>query len=97
MRTATQSSNQQTAKKPVVSEEIELHDEVIVDAAMTPEADPPVESVSKSVPKVFVGPCPTNPAHTKTRIYSTKGMVRYACCDDCGATWKQTGPEAGAR
>jgi len=72
-----------------------------IELGLRPAADvPPAPTVApagKTIPKVFADPCPVNPQHTKTRIYNTKGSVRYCCCDDCGHTWKQSGPEAGQR
>jgi hypothetical protein len=45
-------------------------------------------------PQVFAVACPKNPGHLATRVYKTKGEIRYCVCDDCGHTWKQTGPLA---
>lgn len=45
------------------------------------------------VPQVFASKCPANPEHKKTRVYGKRGTIRYCCCDDCGETWKQSGPE----
>jgi hypothetical protein len=45
-------------------------------------------------PQVFAAECPKNPEHKATRVYRTVGAVRYCVCDDCGHTWKQTGPLA---
>jgi hypothetical protein len=48
-------------------------------------------------PQVFAGECPNNAAHAATRVYKTLREVRYCVCDDCGRTWKKTGPAAGAK
>jgi NAD-dependent SIR2 family protein deacetylase len=45
-------------------------------------------------PQVFAAACPANSEHKATRVYKTHGEVRYCVCDDCGKTWKQTGPRA---
>ncbi len=37
--------------------------------------------------------CPVNPEHGRTRVYKTAGRTRHCVCDDCGKTWKQTGPK----
>lgn len=50
-------------------------------------------------PQVYAGPCPKegkNHPHPNTRVYKTDGRVRRCKCNDCGHTWKQTGPPAGA-
>lgn len=39
-------------------------------------------------------PCPTNPDHRRGRIYKTDRRSRYLVCDDCGTTWKLSGPYA---
>jgi hypothetical protein len=41
-----------------------------------------------------VGNCPMQPRHVNTRIYRTVGSTRYCVCDDCGQTWKFSGPAA---
>lgn len=48
-------------------------------------------------PRVTAGPCPRSKTHTNTRVYNTKGVTRYCVCDDCGETWKRTGPLASAK
>jgi len=45
-------------------------------------------------PKMTAGECPINPAHEHTMIYKTVGRVRRCKCNDCGHTWKLTGPFA---
>lgn len=45
-------------------------------------------------PQVRAAECPKNPAHPHTAVYRTRGRTRYCRCDDCGATWKQSGPFA---
>lgn len=40
------------------------------------------------------GPCPRSPKHSNTEIYKTVGRVRRCKCNDCGHTWKLTGPFA---
>ncbi len=44
--------------------------------------------------RVFAGACPNKETHANTRVYKTDGLIRYCVCDDCGHTWKQTGPKA---
>lgn len=44
--------------------------------------------------RVYAGPCPRASLHKNTRVYRTDGAVRYCVCDDCGRTWKKTGPVA---
>ena len=46
-------------------------------------------------PVVFAGPCPRSDNHKNTRVYKTDGRIRRCVCDDCGETWKRTGPRAG--
>jgi DNA-directed RNA polymerase subunit M/transcription elongation factor TFIIS len=48
-------------------------------------------------PRVRAGECPANESHVNTRVYRTIGEVRYCVCDDCGRTWKKTGPAAGPK
>lgn len=43
---------------------------------------------------VRAAPCPKNPEHTDTRVYSTKGRMRYCICETCAYTWKQPGEAA---
>lgn len=45
-------------------------------------------------PKVNAGECPKSPRHTATVVYRTAGRTRYCKCNDCGATWKQSGEYA---
>lgn len=54
------------------------------------------ESVAQRVssPKVNAGGCPISKRHENTKVYKTVGRTRYCRCDDCGHTWKQTGPFA---
>ena len=56
------------------------------------------ESESRSsrvaAPKVLAGPCPRSERHQNTHIYRTAGRSRYCKCNDCGHTWKLTGPYA---
>lgn len=47
-------------------------------------------------PKVNAGPCPKSKSHPNTRVYRTKGQTRFCVCDDCGETWKKSGPLADA-
>ena len=58
----------------------------------TPAAPPrpPRERSKGWGKKMFAAKCPLVPEH-RTRIYRTEGKTRYCCCDDCGATWKQSG------
>lgn len=62
------------------------------------KTQPPIDSNPEPVrtPRVFAGPCPQSPHHKSTRVYRTVGVVRYCVCDNCGTTWKQQGPAAGA-
>ncbi len=53
---------------------------------------PGAEPVRKK--RVYAGPCPRNAEHAATRVYRTDGQVRYCVCDDCGETWKKTGPRS---
>jgi hypothetical protein len=45
-------------------------------------------------PQVFAGACPVSDSHENTRVYRTAGVTRYCVCDDCGKTWKKSGPPA---
>lgn len=36
----------------------------------------------------LAGPCPQSERHENTKVYTTKGQIRYCRCDDCGHTWK---------
>lgn len=54
---------------------------------------PPVPKAARKL-RVFAGPCEQVPTHKRTRVYKTLGQVRFCVCDDCGHTWKKTGPEA---
>ncbi len=47
-------------------------------------------------PQVFAV-CPTNPKHKMAKVYKTAGKTRYCKCNDCGAFWKQIGPEADSK
>jgi hypothetical protein len=47
-----------------------------------------------SSPRISAGKCPVNASHEHTIIYKTVGRVRRCKCNDCGATWKLTGPFA---
>lgn len=47
-----------------------------------------------SSPKVKAGECPLSDRHQHTKVYKTIGRVRHCRCDDCGHTWKLTGPFA---
>jgi hypothetical protein len=67
-----------------------------------PPAAPAIEKTKpgrKEPPKkerIHAGPCDRVPTHKNTRVYNTKGRVRFCVCDDCGATWKKTAAEAVA-
>ena len=62
--------------------------------AATDQIPPPAERTRKASPRLTAGPCQREPKHTNTRIHKTTGRVRHCVCDDCGHTWKQTGPFA---
>jgi len=55
------------------------------------------EAKAVRTPQVRAGACPKSDAHNATRVYRTIGEVRYCVCDDCGHTWKKSGPPAGAK
>lgn len=56
--------------------------------------EPPPKPQRVNAPRVAAGPCPNSPTHTQTRIYKVEGRIRRCKCNDCGATWKLTGPYA---
>ena len=60
---------------------------------MAKEDSKPANQVTGTVvmlkPKAKPTPCPRDPKHTNTMIYSTKGRTRHCKCNDCGQTWKQ--------
>ena len=61
----------------------------------SPEAESATDEVR--TPRVRAGACPKSPDHKAMRVYRTLGEIRYCVCDDCGHTWKKTGPAAAAR
>lgn len=44
--------------------------------------------------RVHAGECPQGASHKSTRVYRTAGRIRFCVCDDCGHTWKKSGPPA---
>jgi hypothetical protein len=57
--------------------------------------EPKNQAEEVRTPLVRAGACPRAEHHKNTRVYRTVGETRYCVCDDCGHTWKRTGPRAG--
>lgn len=44
--------------------------------------------------RIDAGKCAQCNTSHMTRIYTTKGRVRYCACDNCGHSWQKDGPLA---
>jgi hypothetical protein len=64
-------------------------------AAAEQQPEEELRQVPTRSANVLAGSCPKSKAHTAVRVYKTDGRIRYCKCNDCGSTWKMTGPAAG--
>lgn len=52
------------------------------------------ETVATTSTQRFTPVCPVSPNHTGAKVYRTDLRTRYCKCNDCGHTWKMSGPPA---